>query len=77
LGPSCGAGPGRRYYGSAREPGSWGLGLGLGPRFGGRGEPEPEGLWARIAGSEVEFGGAPAGWAHRLRPGPGPKSLHR
>ena len=50
-----------------------------GPRFWReRGEPEPEGLWARIEPDQKWSLVVPlAGWADRLRPGQGPKSLHR
>ena len=54
------------------------VGLGSPRGLGGRGEPEPEGLWARIEQDQKWSLGEPrAGWADRLRPGQGPRSLHR
>jgi len=55
--------------------------VGFGPWpevVGERGEPGPAGPWARTESDQEWSLVVPrAGWAERLRPGPGPKSLHR
>jgi hypothetical protein len=48
------------------------VGLGSARGLGERGEPEPEGLWARIEPDQKWSLRVPlAGWADRLRPGLG------
>jgi hypothetical protein len=74
AGPVMWGGPGAAV-GSAREPGPWGRGLGLGPRFWGSVASRsprgcgPDQKWSLVVSR--------AGWADRLRPGQGPKSLYR